>query len=597
MKRILFFIVLSLSKFLFANDLQFDVVDQNFNSSNRIIITEEQIKKSHATSLPQLLASQANINITATPQQPNSIYLRGGDASHVMIIIDGIPNYDPSTVQKTVNLSHLNLKSIKKIEVIKGSQSVLYGGQALAGVIKIETFPTQIENKTEITLQGNERSKDLSAGNLTRVSDQVALSSSVRAARLMNRSPVLDSEKYYPDKIGTAEISALFKSHPGRDYILKLNFSDDQSEISTTVSSFKPEDAVGFKSTTRSQGVSFITQSKDHYLFALSYQSTARLFYQAPEDNGGIENDQDYRGELFNARLDYTAVNTADSHVVWGYSHTQEKMGSRFMGANQPEQSGQNEGIYIKADQKLNADVLFEIGARHEMTKLDALDNGYQLGFTWRDWIRLEHSTGFKIPSFFQKYSPGYGNPNLSTERAQMNSVSFDFKKENYLTSLTFFDTQFENLIMPFGSPSVYQNVAKSRAIGAELYTSLSVESLGMNYVLALGYQEPRDISRNDWLARRPLRTASFKYIQNIADTVTTIIEVNHTGSRTDKSGNTTYDTLPANTLVNAVVDWQVSSVFSTFVRVDNITDQTYQNSYGYYTWGLSPKVGLQAKF
>jgi len=597
MQKFLFFIVLGLSKLLFAEDLQFDVVDQNFNSSNRIIITEEQIKKSHATSLPQLLASQANIAIVATPLQPNSIYLRGGDASHVLIIIDGVPSYDPSNVQKTLNLSHLNLKGIKKIEVIKGSQSVLYGGQALAGVIKIETFPTQIKNKTEITLQGNERSKEVNAGSLARVSDQVAVSSSVRAARLMNRSPVLDSEKFYPDQIGTVEIAALFKSHPNRDYILKLNFSDDQSEIPTTVSNFKPEDTVGFKSKTRSQGASFITQSKDHYLFALSYQSTARLFYQAPEDNGGTENDQDYRGELINVRLDYTAVNTADSHVVWGYSHTQEKMGSRINGAQQIERNGQNEGIYIKADQKLNADLLFEIGGRHEMTKLDALDNGYQLGFTWRDWVRLEHSTGFKIPSLFQKYSAGYGNPNLATERAQMNSLSFDFKKENYLTSLTFFDTQFENLIMPFGSPLVYQNVAKSRAIGAELYTSLSIESLGMNYVLALGYQEPRDISRNDWLARRPMRTASFKYIQNIADTMTTMIELNHTGSRVDKSGNTTYETLPYQTLVNAVVDWQISSVFSTFVRVDNITDQTYQNSYGYYTWGLSPKAGLQAQF
>ena len=115
MKIFLFLITLSLQVFS-IQELQLNIIDQNFNSSNKITITAEQIKKSHATNLPQLLSSQANISVASTSFQPNSIYLRGGDSSHVLILIDGVPSYDPSTVQRTVNLGNLNLQSIQKIK-------------------------------------------------------------------------------------------------------------------------------------------------------------------------------------------------------------------------------------------------------------------------------------------------------------------------------------------------------------------------------------------------------------------------------------------------------------------------------------------------
>jgi outer membrane cobalamin receptor len=208
-------------------DLQLDVVDQNFSSSNKIIIDAEQIKKSHASNLAQLLSSQANVSVASTSFQPNSIYLRGGDSSHVLILIDGVPTYDPSTVQRTINLGNLNLKNIQKIEIIKGSQSVVYGGQALSGVISIETFPSQIKNgstfgvttgtnlpetkiyKEELTgdqkinfaydkTKSSQLGFDLS--NMSSPTESIAVSTAANLKYIQGGSPVLDSQKTYPHR-------------------------------------------------------------------------------------------------------------------------------------------------------------------------------------------------------------------------------------------------------------------------------------------------------------------------------------------------------------------------------------------------------------
>jgi iron complex outermembrane receptor protein len=578
-------------------DLQLDVIDQNFSSSNKIIIDAEQIKKSHASNLAQLLSSQANVSVASTSFQPNSIYLRGGDSSHVLILIDGVPTYDPSTVQRTMNLGNLNLKNIQKIEIIKGSQSVVYGGQALSGVISIETFPAQIKNESEVTVQAGKGLADLSAGNRRAVTDQLAVATSVHGAQVYGTSPVLDSQKTYPQRLGSVDTSILYKPNENQKTILHLNYSDDKSEIAimdNTTS--QAADTEGFASNTETYGASVVHKQNDFIQFSLAHQSTRRSFLQSAADSGGSATDEDYQGQLLAARLDVHAVKTEIHQLKWGYSFIQEQMKILKADVLNAQGRDQNEGLYIKSDTYFTPKFLFEIGVRNQMSKLQAVDNTYQVGVTWNKKWKYEYATGFKTPSLFQLYS-SYGNLNLRPEKAKNSSISYESKYSDQLFfSMTLFDAQFENLIVSKGSPRKFENVSSTRTLGAEVLTSFRDIVHATDYSLSLGYQEPKDLSLNNWLVRRPLRTASLKVSQGIYDTASVSAELNHTGRRRD-IGATGYLTIEDYTLLNLIGQYKPTEQITTFARVDNVSNQTYQTAYGFYTQGVVAKLGAEISF
>ena len=583
-----------------VQEIQVDVVDQNFNSSNKIVIDQDQIKKSHATSLPQLLSTQANISVASTSFQPNSIYIRGGDSSHVLILIDGVPTFDPSTVQRSINLGNLNLKNIKKIEILKGSQSVIYGGQALSGVIKIETFSSQIADKTEVALQGNSNYGEFEIGQSRNITENFKTSVNGKFLDQQAESPVLNSNKLYPEKVGTVDGSlAYLDKEKNIDTILRLNYSDDKNEIATTdAATFKAADTEAFEARTKTYGVSFVVRNKDLYQFSVSDQWTERLFLQSAIDAGGsTPTDQNYKGQLISTRLDGRLYKNEMLSVQSGLSFSQESMKYVDTQITKSDDINQFEGFYLKFDFKLPADLLFEAGARLEASKGKEVDKTYQAGLSWKDHIKLEYATGFKTPSLFQLYS-SYGNTSLQTEKAKNTTLSFENKfANNILGSITLFDAQFENLIVIKGSPQRYENVSSTRTQGVELYTSYDNPDLQYRASLSVGYQEPKDLSLNNWLVRRPLRTASLRLSKQVVDKLNLATEINHTGDRRDRGAAGGYVTLEDYTLVNLVAELHFNSELTYFSRLENIQNKSYQTAYGFYNQGVNIKFGLEAQF
>jgi len=109
------------------------------------VITGEEIAKSTARTLPELLAQQGNIvtrNTTGSPDQ--QVDLRGfgitGD-QNTLILLDGrrLDEIDLATP----SWSSIPLESIERIEILRGSGSVLYGGGATGGTINIITKTPQ----------------------------------------------------------------------------------------------------------------------------------------------------------------------------------------------------------------------------------------------------------------------------------------------------------------------------------------------------------------------------------------------------------------------------------------------------------------------
>src|SRR4051812_6029461 len=106
------------------------------------VITREQLDRSAGKDLAQLLNEQAGISVNganSNPAKDKSIYLRGASPQYTLITIDGVPVYDASGVNSNFDFRQIPIDIIDRIEILKGSQSTLYGSDAIAGVVNIIT--------------------------------------------------------------------------------------------------------------------------------------------------------------------------------------------------------------------------------------------------------------------------------------------------------------------------------------------------------------------------------------------------------------------------------------------------------------------------
>ncbi len=106
------------------------------------VISREQLERSGGKDLAQVLNEQTGVIVNGSSSNPGkdkSIYLRGARADYTVILIDGIPVYDPSGIGGNFDIRLLPIQNIDHIEILKGSQSTLYGSDAVAGVINIIT--------------------------------------------------------------------------------------------------------------------------------------------------------------------------------------------------------------------------------------------------------------------------------------------------------------------------------------------------------------------------------------------------------------------------------------------------------------------------
>ncbi|MDH3429302.1 MAG: TonB-dependent receptor [Gammaproteobacteria bacterium] len=103
------------------------------------VITREEIELSLATDLAELLRVHAGIDIgrNGGPGQATSVFLRGTESNHTLVLIDGV-RMNPGTLGGAA-IQHIAPEIIERVEIVKGARSALFGTDAIGGVINIIT--------------------------------------------------------------------------------------------------------------------------------------------------------------------------------------------------------------------------------------------------------------------------------------------------------------------------------------------------------------------------------------------------------------------------------------------------------------------------
>jgi vitamin B12 transporter len=129
------------------------------------VFTREQIEAHPAASVGEFLVQQAGVVVDRRGRSGGygSLFLRGADPSHVVVLIDGVRQNDPlSSRGSAVDLNSLSLDDIERIEVVRGNTSVAHG-EALAGVVQLFTATQAGERRRVASEVGGNGLRALSA--------------------------------------------------------------------------------------------------------------------------------------------------------------------------------------------------------------------------------------------------------------------------------------------------------------------------------------------------------------------------------------------------------------------------------------------------
>ncbi len=559
------------------------------------VVTAEEIARRGYKTLKELLESLNGVETVSSGGygQPASIFLYGLPTDRTLVLIDGI-RFNDVTGLNGAPIEHILLENVERIEIIKGSQSGVWGADAVAGVINIVT-------------------------------------------KRAHRDGTLAEAKVYGGSYDTKSVSVLFSKKSG-----DLDFTFDYSRFDTQgLSAAEPgqnsplygnrADDLGwekdaYENTTLGLGLGYDISDSDRV--ELSYKNIdATVHYDAGAGVDALDgpftvnriNDKFYR-------VSYgKRISNHDMEASFSYSGFKRSQFGGYTGSfkeyeikdkisywkNSFFQIGGGyqrfwQGLSAGAD--LNEDYhnryLFVTNYNRigklilsESFRMDDYDrfedkNSYKLGakyIFYADYaLGANYSTGYNVPTLYRLYGSFVGNADLKPE----SSKSFNLYVGNDTIKATFFKTRVKDFIdFDLNSFTYYNIEGISTFKGVELKYS---DSLYDEFFAEFGYTRfIATDSNGERFPRRANWKGTYRFSWFPTDEHTVVVQGYYVGAR--------YDTNDVQTgkynVTNVTLRHNFAPAFTGEVKIVNIFDRFYQEVDGYSGFGRSIYVGVSMSY
>ncbi|WP_417792892.1 TonB-dependent receptor plug domain-containing protein [Terasakiella pusilla] len=565
--------------------------------SSTTVITAEEIERDQAREVIDVLRKVPGLSITQTGSfgASTSIFMRGMSAYHTQLLIDGVEMADPSAAQPSYDFGHLMVTDIERIEIVRGPQSTLYGGDAMGGVINIITKKGKGAPRSSVSAEyGSYNTKNLKA-SLSGAHQK--LSYAVSASYLDTQGFSSADERNGNDEDDGAEnltINANFGVQFTDNFSVETKLRHMRSEIE--YDNWAGGRAVDRNDNMRKRESSAYLGANlalfDNRLtnkFGVSYISSERDTYLGDARNSYFDGDKnkfEYQG---NFKI------TDAQNIVFGAETEQEHTEQAGI-----DQKVRNNGYFATYQIEAVENLVLSAGARLDDHEKYGNHDTYRLtgSYTLDSTQTRFHSslgTGFRAPSLYELYESvwGGGNPNLKPEESR----GWDFGVEQPLwedrivLDVTYFENTTKNLINWVGSG--YVNINEAEARGVE--TGLSVDLLdNLSLAGTYTYTLAENKSTGGTLARRPKHEGTLSLAYEPMDDLTTDLSVRAKG-RTFDSATSSY--MGGFAVYDFKTSYKINDVATVFGRVENIFDKDYHEASSYGTGGRAAYVGVRASF
>jgi vitamin B12 transporter len=563
-----------------------------------------------------------------------SLFLRGGESDYVKVLVDGVPVNDPGGA---FDFAHLTTENVERIEMVRGPSSVLYGSDAVSGVVQIFTRRGQGPPKAEVGISAGTYSSVVVDGGVSGSTETVDYAFSFSRSttdgfyafnNAYNNMVLSGNVRVEPDERTKAAIAVRYND-------AEYHYPTDGVGLVVDQNSFSLQDRlVGSLDLSR-----FLTDRLEGQLLLALNQTDGSMDDQAdgPADTLGFYGYKSLQAverrsaELrANLHVDEASVVTAGVQIEGEEERSFNESLSQYGASTSSQEASRGSRAYYVQLQVVPVEgFAVNAGVRVDDNETFGTFFTYRGGATYRfttgTRVRAAVGKAFKEPTFFENFANSayvIGNPDLEPERSR----SWELGAEQTLLSgralvgVTYFDQQFRDLVqytaMPAnpGDPN-YFNVAAADASGLEAEARARVYRLELDgsytrlntKVTDAGFDDGPGAAfvAGERMLRRPTGAVSLG-ARYVAERATLGVNLRHVGARDDRDFSTypaTPVTLASYTKVDFATAWTIGRGDSMMpdvtltCRVANLFDREYQEVFGFPVRGRTVMVGGRVGF
>ena len=605
-------------------------------ASSVTVITASDIQRKQYRSVPQALRSVPGLHVVQTggPGQQTSVFMRGTNSNHTLVLIDGIEASDPSAPNGAVDFSNLWLDNIERIEVVRGPQSTLYGSDAIGGVIQITTRRGAGKLHGAAKAEGGSDNTFNQQASAAGASDAVNYSlgvihidtdaDSVTPARLRNGVSAEDDgyENWTTSaRLGVELTDTLETNFFGR-------YIDSETKLDPELESF------GFGTTedrdARLDQTEYLLRGEVKAqlldgLWDATFSTSYTDYDRKNRNNRQSPNETLTRTRFEGDKLKFEFKNDlylTDAHTfTLGVETEKENMDAGgfsdfggFIVGEESNADARNNGAYAQDQFSYGERIFGTIGARYDKPDDFGSEVTYRFAplYVHRETgtrIKGSIATGFKAPTLFQTdgFTPNNlgsfyrGNPNLDSEESFGWEVGLEqlLWDERINLGVTYFKSDIDDLMQVVFDPSfnsTYENIDKADIKGVEsfIHTQL-LKSLAVriNYT----YTDAEDDKTGEKLLRRPKHKADLDIEYQPIPKASINLTANYVSDSRDISRETGGIVNGDDyTVLDLVADYAINKRWKIFGRVENITDEHYEPADGFQASDRGMIAGAELK-
>ena len=580
-------------------------------ASSVTVITAHELETQQRRTVPDALAPVPGLNVVqyGGPGALTSVFMRGTNANHTKVLIDGIDVRDPSSPAGAFDFGQLLTADVAQIEVLRGSQSGLYGSDAIGGVVSIITKkgegPPRATASIETGSFGTFNQNLGLSGSQERfnyafnVAHLHASDVPITPFALLPPGRQANGNNYdnmtYSTKLG-ADISEFWSVNAVARYTdATLHFTGDSGFP------FVPDAAqstsIVHQLFTRGEAVWSVLDGRIKNYFGVNYlndwSDNIAASNPVPTITSGERVKYDWRGVTELA---------PGNNLVLGLEQQTDQLQTTGLSAETADKAG-----YIELQTEFAKRVFLVANLRDDFSDQFSEHATYRIAPAailpvTQTKLKASYGTGFKAPTLSQLFQnfPDFNffaNPNLKPEQSAGYDAGFEqpLFDDRVRFGSTYFHNNITNLINFNDAFTTNINVGQATTEGTENFVSAAVTD-GVRIRADYTFTRAVDDATLVQLERRPKQKWSATATWNLIDPLTVSATVLHVGSFTDvnRDGSHAGLTAPGYTIVNLAGGYAVNDQIKIFGRVDNLFNLHFQNPTGFLQPGFAIFGGVR---
>jgi vitamin B12 transporter len=586
-------------------------------TSSYTVITNEEMQRRQLRTAADVLRTVPGVSVQQSggPGTQTSIFIRGADSDHTLVLIDGITANDPSSPNGAIDFAHFLTENLDRIEVVRGPMSTMYGSQAIGGVVNLVTKAGKGPmNGAAFTELGTRLTSN--SGAYVRGSEG-RFNYNITAALMYSPNDTIVPAPFTPPG-GFVDID------PYRNVTLasRLGFDiNDNTQLTwfgRYIDTQVKFDQVGLEDPNATEFTQqfFNRVELDGSYFDGRWKPVVGVnysnIYRHDQDFPSVQNpfpstqDSYFNGRRLQAdwknlisvieQLDL--IGGIDFDQQWAYNNADGVQGWGAMAQT---------GFYGQVRSSPFAGFNVNVGGRVDV------NNSFGTVSTWRAgasylWaptdtkVKASYGTAFKAPALFELYGAGFfcaGNRNLQPEYSRGYEVGveqgmFDRK---VTAGITYFFNTYTGLIQcppPFTS---LQNVNNAQSEGFEVFVHIRPFKW-LDFHFEYTNLITRNVDANQPLVRRPGDTFDLRGEIRPWENVLFGFSVLHVESRHDFDAISGAIIQPSPyTLLRFTAAYDVTPKVQLFARAENVLNQVYEEPEGFQAPYFQAFFGVKARF